>query len=870
MIEKLRARYNGTRVQEVDPDFLEFEEQMIAPQDLELIAQLIESGSSLTLPNPHNSILLYLLEITDDFDFHKARSNTVGGTPPDIDIDFHDRSTAIDWTIKHWGDDNVAKILTHGTYGVKSGTGKYFNAVVPKNKWNSDHTSKLNQQQIDDIYAQQRLVESCIPNDEFGKAADMKKLLEASPELEKNEALDVWRQYMSYVEDKIFTYGVHASGVVVSDFPLWEMMPLMAEHDVETLPDGTTVTHIHRITQFTMGEVEEQGAIKFDFLGIDNLSIIELAISLIKERHGVEINMYAIDDEDKLTYELMAQGMLTGVFQFETSGSAKRLVVESKPSNVEELSDLSALNRPGPLAKQTDDAGNVVGPSIADMYVENKKEGFAPSHQPEAFNNILDGTYWAMIYQEQVMETCSKLAGFTLREADDIRRAIGKKNLKYMSSYKEQFVSNCQSIGGITEQEAQTIWNQMVEFANYSFNKSHSVCYSYLSYVCAWLKANYPEEFFCALMTIRSQHNEKWKKAPEFVFEAKQCNLLVRGPNINRSHANFSLDDSSLYWGFQAVKGIGSATGDSIARARGATKYKDVWDFLDRVDRSRINLGAFKALALAGAFDCMGYDRDALHDSASELYDHIKLEEKAVEKRLKKAEVEAENAKRDARKAELEEDLKAAKTRKKAKKQLTITDSWNLERATRLRRLRELARQCKLTDSPLDSVMTDEEVREYEESVWLRKKPVPKVPTVPPRKSLPRHKQVPITVESLKMQRQYCGAYPAVHPVQVLFPNSKSLANTGPGDYGLFAGEVQAVKEITTRRGQKMAFATFEDQTERAELVIFPNVWRKLKSQRVTDRMDNAIIQVKGKIEQTEPVKIIVDSVKLAKENHEH
>ena len=389
MINKIRSQYIEGRVAQVDPDFLSFEEDMARPEDLERIVGLLSTTGSPKIKNPHNSILLYVTGLTDDFDFIKARADTVGGTPPDIDIDFHDRTTAVEWTIEKWGRNNVAKILTHGTYGVLGATERFFKASAPPPQWNKEHTWKLNQKQIDAHWAVNEAITTGIPEPEFGKAPDMKKVFEHTPELETDEEYEAWRQYMSYVEGKIFNYGVHASGVVVSDFPLFQVMPLMAEQIERNHPDGTKTIDVNRITQLTMNECDWLGTIKFDFLGIDNLSIINRCIELIYQRTGKQIDMYEIQDGDKLTYDLLGQGLLTGVFQFETSGSAKRLVLACRPTSVEELSDLSSLNRPGPLAK-----GKNGEPSIADRYIENKNNGYAPESMPEALRELLKTTYW--------------------------------------------------------------------------------------------------------------------------------------------------------------------------------------------------------------------------------------------------------------------------------------------------------------------------------------------------------------------------------------------------------------------------------------------------------------------------------------------
>jgi DNA polymerase III alpha subunit len=366
-------------------------------------------------------------------------------------------------------------------------------------------------------------------------------------------------------------------------------------------------------------------------------------------------------------------------------------------------------------------------------------------------------------------------------------------------------------------------------------------------------------------MSIRSLDNVKWEKAPEFIFEAKQRGINISGPNINRSTAAFAPVSNNIYWGFQAIKGIGSSTGEAIVRARGGTKFNDIWDFLDRVDRSKINVGNFKALAGAGAFDCMGYDREELIANAEALYNQLKTEEHARERAQAKIQIEKENEIKNKRKAELEAQLAAAKAAKKAKAELTEEQLWILSRADRLSGLREIARQCKLTGDPLSKIMTPEELEEYEENQWLRLQPVPKISEVINRWSLARSKELSISIQSLRKQKQYCGAYISVHPAQVLFPKANSMSSAVAGDYETFAGEISEVKEITTKKGQRMAFAVLEDALSRAELIFFPTIWKKMLQSGEAQTLDESIALVRGRVESTEPLKLIVDTVKVSK-----
>jgi DNA polymerase-3 subunit alpha len=421
-----------TRYNQVDPDYLEFEIKMSSIEDLERMNSCLINGAyskneTFFNHNPHNSILLYVTGLTSEFDFKKARSDTIGGSPPDIDIDHDalDRETAIDWCIDYWGQDNVANIITHGTFKPKSLARSFYRIT----DGDTNHLSEL----LD-----------YIPPPKFGKESTLEEILDQHPELEETEKFSEFLHFADRIEGMVSNFGIHAAGLIISDNPIKNTVPLWKNKKSE------------RITQFDKDECEELGLIKFDFLGIDTLSIVKECTKLIYDNHEIQLNPYAIPDFDTETYLTLEKGLLTGVFQMETSGMAKELIIKIKPKSIEDLSAISALNRPGPLQAGLDK-----------QYILNKYNNFAPEDLPDPVAEILKNSYWTLVYQEQVMEICSKIAGFTPKESDDIRRAMGKKKVEVLNVYKTQFISGCINTGGLSETYSNELWDNLVGFADY-------------------------------------------------------------------------------------------------------------------------------------------------------------------------------------------------------------------------------------------------------------------------------------------------------------------------------------------------------------------------------------------------------------------
>jgi len=425
MINSIKNYYIENRLSQVDNDFLNYEEDTCSSQDLQIIYNLLCNESKLQskLDNPYNSILLYITGISDEFDFDKARSDTYGGSPPDIDIDFDatEREKAIDWVVEKWGRDNVANIITHGTFKPKSLARSFYRVT-------EGDTTELSK------------ILKMIPPPKYGREATFSEILELHPEIKDYEE---FYNAVSKLENMVSNFGIHAAGVVISDFPIHDEVPLWKNSKAE------------RITQYDKDEVESLGLIKFDFLSIDTLSILKEAVSLIKQTTGEDLDLFSVEDGDNNAYKILNNGLLTGIFQMETSGTARKLIEKIVPNSIEDLSDISALNRPGPIQ-----AG------LHTKYIRNKNNGYSEDTIPPIIEDVLKPTHYTLVYQEQVMEICCKMAGFSLKESDDIRRAMGKKKKDVLDKYRALFIQGSRK-NKVPESFAESLWDDLVGFADY-------------------------------------------------------------------------------------------------------------------------------------------------------------------------------------------------------------------------------------------------------------------------------------------------------------------------------------------------------------------------------------------------------------------
>jgi DNA polymerase-3 subunit alpha len=385
--------------------------------------------------------------------------------------------------------------------------------------------------------------------------------------------------------------STHAAGVVIGDRPLDELLPMMVDKD------GNDVT------QYSMTYVEKVGLVKFDFLGLKTLTVLYTALDIIKESKGVQIDLNTLPLEDAKTYSILCAGNTTGVFQLESSGITE-MVIRLKPSCFDDIVAILALYRPGPL-----DAGMV------DHYIERKHGREPIEYLHPAMKDILADTYGVILYQEQIMQLAQALAGYSLGEADLLRKAMGKKNPEEMAKQKTRFVSGSVE-RGIDKRLADEIFQQMETFARYGFNRSHTAAYALVSFQTAYLKAHYGVEFMAALMTHDMEDSDKTFKNFN---ECRRGGITVLPPNVNESLASFSVRDGNILFGLAAVKGTGHKAVEAILHARRDGPFADMEDMLSRVDLSQVNKRVLENLIHSGGFDFSKVPRRDMSERLEEL-----------------------------------------------------------------------------------------------------------------------------------------------------------------------------------------------------------------------------------------------------------
>ena len=491
---------------------------------------------------------------------------------PDIDVDFDDdgRGRVLNWVTKKYGEDNVAHIITYGTMATKLA----LKDVARVQKLPLDVSNRLC-----------KLIPDKLPEGPDGKAPklNLKNAIAAIPELREAECSPdpVMRDTLRYakmLEGNVRNTGVHACGFIICRDNISDWVPVSTAEDKDT---GEKV----QCTQYEGKVIEETGLIKMDFLGLKTLSIIKEALENIRESLGIELDIDRIPIDDPATYQLFCDGRTIGTFQFESAGMQKYLR-ELQPSTFEDLIAMNALYRPGPMA--------YIPQFIA------RKHGDEPIvYDLPCMEKYLKDTYGITVYQEQVMLLSRLIANFTRGESDALRKAMGKKLIEKLNHPK--FISGGKA-NGHDEKVLEKIWDDWRAFASYAFNKSHATCYSWVAYQTAYLKANYPAQYMAGNMSRNlSNINEIMK----LMDESKSMGIRTLGPDINESHAKFSVNhEGNIRFGLAAVKGVGESAVECIIKERNENgPYKSVFDLVERVNLSACNRKCLENLALAGAFD---------------------------------------------------------------------------------------------------------------------------------------------------------------------------------------------------------------------------------------------------------------------------
>jgi DNA polymerase-3 subunit alpha len=637
---------------------------------------------------------------------------------PDIDVDFcmNRRDEVLAYVVeKYGGEDYVAQIATFGQMKARAvirdvgrGLGMPYGEV--------DKIAKL------------------VPSD---PGMTLERALEEEPRLkelvEKDPKVgELWRIALA-LEGLPRHSSTHAAGVVISDKPMMEYLPLAKGQKGET------------VTQFDMKGVERVGLIKFDFLGLKTLTVMDMVLQFIKEQTGETIDLSNIPMDDEATYALLSSGDTTGVFQLESSGM-KALIRSMRPSCFDDLIALVALYRPGPL-----DSGMV------EQYVQAKHGRIQVKYLLPQLEPILKETYGVIVYQEQVMKIAQELAGYSLGEGDMLRRAMGKKKPEEMAAQKERFLKGAAE-KGLPLNKAEEIFELMAKFAGYGFNKSHSAAYALIAYQTAWLKAHYRVPFLAALLSNEMGNTDGVMK---FIAECKKSGIRILPPDINRSQDNFTLDEDGIRFGLAAIKNVGTGAINAIQEERANHgPFRDFEDFCLRIDTRRVNKRVMENLIMCGAFDSMGHKRSQLF-------------------------------------AALEQGLNIAQIKKK------------------------LACNVQFRGLFDDPNCPDQEGKQGKTMGFLR---------------LPELSEWPDD-ELLKKEKEAIGFYVSRHPLdtyadtigQVASHTTATLHTATDGDTVSLVGLMRSIKEITTKKGERMAFLTLEDLNGSVEIVCFPEAYVRLK-----------------------------------------
>jgi DNA polymerase III subunit alpha len=540
------------------------------------------------------SIASYCLRITDldplanDLMFERFL-NPGRKSMPDIDIDFsvRGRERMIRYVAEKYGRESVAQIITFGKMAPRAAT-RDAARVLGFDYATGDRLAK---QIPEPIMGRNPSFAECLASGQ-----ELRKTYDEEPDAKK--IVDVARG----LEGIIRNNSIHAAAVVIADRPLQEVVPLQLAED-KSAPAGANGNgngsgkperQYKIVTQYSMGPIEEMGLLKMDFLGLRNLDVIEDAIDIIRRSRGEEIDMEQIPIDDAKTYAMLARGDSTGVFQFESEGMRDALR-KVGPTEFADIVALGALYRPGAMA-------------YIPTYAKGKRDPSSVRYPDPRLKAITEETHGCVIYQEQLMQIARQMAGFSGAEADDLRKAIGKKKRDLMATMKDKFMEGLAK-SGTDSRVAQDLWKLNEAAADYSFNKSHAACYGLISYRTAYLKANYPAEYMAAV--ISSVMNTK-DKVPFFVNRCSEMGIDVLPPDVNSSDHSFVVSENAIRFGLDAVKNVGHQAVEAILRAREEKPIGSIWDFCERVDSRAVNKRAIECLIKCGALDSTGGTRKGM------------------------------------------------------------------------------------------------------------------------------------------------------------------------------------------------------------------------------------------------------------------
>ncbi len=651
---------------------------------------------------------------------------------PDIDVDFcmHRRGEVINYLAERYGQDKVAQITTFSKFKPR-GACRDFARVQGEPYALGAKASKL------------------VPPASRGREPTWEATISASPGLLSSEFNGVIRMARKS-EGLNKGRGIHAGGVVVSSGPLEEVAP-------RCLGVGKNK---EVASQWDMDDLERVGLVKMDILGLTSLTVIDKTLSLISTSTSKPLLMMeSIDRSDSKTFNLIATGNTSGLFQLDSGGGIRTLCMQLRPQSISEIAAISALYRPGPL-----DSG-VVTEYVARATRKKPVEYLVPELEP-----VLKTTYGLLIYQEQAMRIATDLAGYDLEGADDLRKAIGKKLPEKMAKEEKKLISGMID-RGINIREASEIWQMIKVFADYGFNKSHAVAYSFITYHTAYLKAHYPVEFYCALLTL---HFDQRDKLMEYLGDCRGADIQVLPPDVNESDVDFGIHNGVIRFGFKAIANVGEKISKQIVLARGKEPFKDIFDFYERVGTRGVNKRTIEALAKAGALTSLEVPRAGVLEIVDDLVGYKKEVEKYEKKMLTYEKRTSACSEREAERAEAQAQGKKGKPSLKE----------------------------------------------------------PQKPEPPPPVTVPDVEELELD-ELLRLEKETLGLYITSHPLYsyeadiLRFTNAHtaSLSDHSDGEFVTMLGVISSVKHITTRAGRKMAVIDLEDLHGHLEVTIFSRLY---------------------------------------------
>lgn len=670
---------------------------------------------------------------------------------PDADLDFCEirRTEIVHYIQQKYGRDKVAHI---GTYGSMKAKGA-IRDVTRTLGYEYSIGDKLARLTLEPIEGKPQPLSVC-----YEKVPELNNIRNLQDDSIEKKIL-FWAEK---VENRLRSFGTHASGIVISDRPITELVPISQGRESEPT------------TQFEMYTIEEVGLIKFDILGLRALTTINRCCDLIKQRHNKSIDILNIPVDDSNVYKMLQQGDVEGIFQLEGSSGIRDLILQIRPTKLEDLALIVSIYRPGPL-----------GSEMLQHYLKVRSGEASPSYLVPELETILGNTDGMLIYQEQILEICKQLAGYTMGEADLMRRAIGKKKKEEMDQQKEKFI-NGMILNGFDQVVAEKIFTDIEVFAGYGFNKSHAVCYAYIGYQMAYLKCYYPIEFICACLISDTDEPDKIIR---YINYCRQTNLSILPPDINESQINFSLpqNQQAIRFGLSAIKYLGAKPVESIITERNsAGKYNDLIDFANRIDLGEINKRKLEALILSGCFDFASNNRNALMQGSELIYKYKEDKKRYLNK--------------------LETYKKHILQYQEREKALEI---WNA--------LSKEERKGNKKPGKIKEPTCPEE---------------PKIPIIPDN-------IIPLSAEELLVhEKELLGFYISGHPLDnIVWPMQKTVTIQDIKSQGKHKQRVRLIaipsliKEITTKqKKQKMAYMVLEDKTGTIEGVILPEPYQLNKS----------------------------------------